>query len=181
MPSGDPLSLEVQPPAGTALRIDFDPDCLRELRIAAESQNSGMQSRCWSLEDDPDWGSVGELSLIAASFEDGSLLAVAALRPREADGHDADVLEGVTVSPQGDAVRLQEVLLSAEYGPNGEPRRLGLELYEGVDGPPVRVGADRLATAEQAATGDRAGERSLFRIRMAGTAGVGLHELIRGA
>jgi hypothetical protein len=180
MPNGELLSLELQPPSGNALRVDLDPGCVRDLRTGSKSRGGGTTNRCWSLASDLDWGFVAELSLIAASFEDGGMLAVAALRPREADGHDADILDGVMVSPQGDAVHLEEVLLSAEYGPDGKTRRLGLELYKGLDGPPVRVAADRIATAE-AATGDRAGERSVLRIRMAGTPGVGLHELIRNA
>jgi hypothetical protein len=178
MPNGEPLSLELQPPSGNALRVDLDAGCVRDLRTGSKSRGSGAPNRCWSLANDFDWGFVAELSLIAAGFEDGGLLAVAALRPREADGHDADILEGVMVSPQGDAVHLEEVLLSAEYGPDGKARRLGLELYKGSDGPPLRASANRLTSPEQVA-GDRPAEASTWRIRMAGMPGTGVYELTR--
>jgi hypothetical protein len=175
MPSGESLSLELPEPSGDAFRVHVDPECVRELRAA---RGNGTPRRCWSLANDPDWSVVGELSLMAAGFEDGAVLAVAALRPREAGGHDADVLEGVVVSPEGDAARMDEVLLSTEYGPDGKARRLGLELYEGVDGPPTRVAADRLASTEPAA-GDERTEVSTWSLRMAGTPGGGTYELIR--
>ena len=175
MPSGESLSLELPVPSGDTLRVHLDPECVRELRAAPDN---GTPRRCWSLADDLDWSVVGELSMIAAGFEDGAVLAVAALRPREAGGHDADVLEGVVVSPEGDAARLEEVLMSSEYGPDGKARRLGLELYERVAGPPIRVAADRLASTEPTA-GDERTEASTWNLRMAGSPGVGTYELIR--
>jgi hypothetical protein len=175
MPSGEPLSLELPEPTGEPLRVHLDPECVRELRAG---RGNGMPRRCWSLADDPDWSVVGELSLMAAGFEDGAVLAVAALRPREAGGHDADVIEGVLVSPEGDAARLEEVLLSSEYGPDGKARRLGLELYERLHGPPIRVAADRLASTGPAAGNERS-EASTWSLMMAGAPGVGTYELIR--
>jgi hypothetical protein len=180
MPSGESLTLELQPPFASALRIDWDPECLRELQRKGQYQRGGTPDRCWSLAADPDWGAVRELSLLSACFNDGALLAVAALRPREANGHDADLVEGVMVSPDGDTVRLHEVLLSREYGPDGKARRLGLELYERVDGPPVRLAADRVATEGETAEGAGGGGSS-WTLSMAGTPGIGVHELIRGA
>jgi hypothetical protein len=178
MPDGESLTLELQPPFASVVRIDWDPACLRGLQGDGESQSGGTTRRCWSLATEPDWGAIRELSLLSASFDDGTLLAVAALRPKEADGHDTDVVEAVIAPPGGEAVRPREVLLSSEYGPDGRARRLGLELYEGGDGPPVRVAADQLATTNQAAESASATE-SPWTLSMAGTPGVGVHELIR--
>jgi hypothetical protein len=112
--------------------------------------------------------------VISASFEDGALLGVAALRPREAAGHDADAVGAVLVSPEGEVARPYEALLSTEYGPDGKARRLGLELYEEPTDPPVRVVADQLAQPRQG-TGR---EQTAFGLRMEGRSGTGLHELI---
>jgi hypothetical protein len=76
-------------------------------------------------------------------------------------------------------MRLHEVLLSTEYGPDGRARRLGLELYEGPDGPPLRVAADRVGTVEEASEDDGVREHARLSLRMEGTPGTGLHELIR--
>ena len=105
--------------------------------------------------------------MISASFDDGALLAVAALRPRGAAGHDADAVGAVLVSPEGEVARPHEALLSTEYGPDGEPAALGLELYEDPTGPPLRVVADRVADARPGA----GGEQTALRLRMEGTPG----------
>ena len=112
--------------------------------------------------------------MISASFDDGSLLAVAALRPLGVEGHDAEAVGAVLVAPQGEAARLHEALLSTEYGPDGRARRLGLELYESSTDPPIRVVADRVADAGE----DTDGERSALTLRMEGTPGAGLYELM---
>ena len=93
--------------------------------------------------------------MISASFDDGSLLAVAALRPLGVEGHDAEAVGAVLVAPQGEAAQLHEALLSTEYGPDGRARRLGLELYESSTDPPIRVVADRVAEARDDADGKR--------------------------
>ena len=77
-------------------------------------------------------------------------------------------------APQGEATQLHEALLSTEYGPDGRARRLGLELYEDPTDPPVRVVADRVAEARQ----DGGREQTALRLRMAGTPGAGLYELM---
>jgi hypothetical protein len=176
MSGSEPLSLELEPAAGTAPRIEWDVESLRQLGAAVEGSAEDAQPG-WRLATEPDWDAARALSLISASFEDGALLAVAALRPREAEGHDADAVEAVLISAEGDVIRPHEVLLSVEYGPDGSARRLGLELYEGADGPPIRVAADRVGTAHAASDG-AVREQAPLRLRMEGTPGAGLHELV---
>jgi hypothetical protein len=159
MPGSEPLTVELAPVVGAAPRIEWDVESLRRLQAGAEAAAPEDAGPSWRLATEPDWDAVRALWLISAGFDDGALLAVAALRPREAEGHDADAVGGVLISAEGDVIRLHEVLLSVEYGPDGSPRRLGLELYEGADGPPIRVAADRVETE--------------------GTPGTGLHELVR--
>ena len=160
--------------AGPPLRLEWDVDALRELADRDQRDVSGAQAT-WRLEGEPDWQHASALRLISAAFDDGSLLGVAALRPPEAAGHDADAVEALLISPEGEVTHLQEALLSTEYGPDGTARRLGLELYQDAGGPPVRVAADRAGKVHEA----EGGERSALTLRMDGTPGTGLHELVR--
>ena len=130
MPSGDPLVLDLGPPGGPAVRIEWDLEALRELTANKPDPGADQARPTWRLAQEPDWDLAGALRVVSASFDDGALLAIAALRPREAVGHDAEEVGAVLISPQGEATRLHEALLSTEYGPDGKARRLGLELYE---------------------------------------------------
>jgi hypothetical protein len=174
MPSGDPLVLELGPASGPALQVEWDVDALRELSATRHHGGTGEARPTWRLAKEPDWERTSALRVISASFDDGALLAVAALRPRGAAGHDTDAVGAVLVSAQGEVAQLHDALLSTEYGPDGRARRLGLELYEGSSGPPIRIVADRVADARQG-TGH---EQTALRLRMEGTPGTGLHELI---
>ena len=173
MPSGDPLVLELGPAGGPVLQVEWDVEALRELSATARHPGTGEARPTWRLEREPDWERASALRVISASFDDGALLAVAALRPRGAAGHDADAVGAILVSAQGDVARLHDALLSTEYGPDGRARRLGLELYEGSTGPPIRVVADRVADAREGA-----GQQTALRLRMEGVPGTGLHELV---
>jgi hypothetical protein len=176
MPSGERLILELDPAGGPALRVEWDVDALRDLSATSRQPGAGEAPPAWRLEPGPDWERVSALRLISATFDDGALLAVAALRPRGATGHAADAVEAILVSPEGEVSRPHEALLSTEYGPDGSARRLGLELYEESAGPPVRIAADRIADAGD---GDgAAGGGTALALRMDGTPGTGLHQLI---
>jgi hypothetical protein len=174
MPSGERLVLELGPPGGSALRVEWDVDALRDRDATRHEAGSGGATPVWRLEPEPDWERTSALRLISATFDDGALLAVAALRPRGAAGHDADAIGAIIVSPEGEVTRPREALLSTEYGPDGRARRLGLELYEEAGGPPVRIVADCINDAREGA-GD---ERTALALRMEGTPGTGVHELI---
>jgi hypothetical protein len=176
MPSGERLVLELDPADGPALRVEWDVDALRERGAAGGQPGTTEAPPAWRLEPGPDWEGASALRLISATFDDGALLAVAALRPRGAAGHDADAVGAILVSAEGEVTRPHEALLSTEYGPDGTARRLGLELYEDPAGPPVRVAADRIAGADD----DAGGQQSALTLRMDGTPGSGLHELIEG-
>ncbi len=178
MPNNEPMALALEPSDGPALRVEWDVESLRELRNAGARPDADEARPRWRLEGEPDWEQISALRLISASFDDGALLAVAALRPRLADGHDAETVGAILISPEGEVIRLHDALLSTEYGPDGRVRRFGLELYEGSDRPPIRVAADRVGTVEGASEGG-AGEEAPLRLRMEGTPGTGLHELIR--
>ena len=174
MPSSDPLVVELGPAVGPALRVEWDVEALRELSRVARQPGTGEPRPTWRLEREPDWERASALRVISASFDDGALLGVAAVRPRGAAGHDADAVGAVVVSAQGDVAQLHDALLSTEYGPDGKARRLGLELYGDPTGPPIRIVADRVADARQGA----GREQTALRLKMEGIPGAGLHELV---
>jgi hypothetical protein len=142
-----------------SLRVVWDADALRSLETAAESPP-------WRLDGEVDWSANEALRVVSAGFEDGAVLAVAALRPAGAAGHDADTVAGVLVEPDGSDRAMHEVLISTETGPDGRVRRVGLELYEEEELMPLRVAAD----------GD-----GLMEFRLEGRRGHGRFDLLQGS
>jgi hypothetical protein len=133
----------------------------------------------WSVEGEVDWGRAEALRLVSALFEDGRELAVAAIRPRDAAGHDAETL-GSHLVEDGEAVAVEEALLSTEYDAGGLPRRLGLELWLDSERPPLRVSADRDGEPRVSGEGIRR-QTTRMSFRLGGTAGSGLYEVLRPA
>src|SRR5436190_13020371 len=78
---------------------------------------------------------------IAVAFSDGGLLALSAARPDGAGDHGAEEIVAALVGPEGEAVPIEEALLSTQYDADGRHRRATLELWpEGEAQPPLRAG-----------------------------------------
>jgi hypothetical protein len=65
---------------------------------------------------------------ISAWFGAGEGVVLTALRPRGAKGHDADEVTA-TVFEEGTALPVADPRLSTTYTPDGDPRRISLELW----------------------------------------------------
>jgi hypothetical protein len=76
-----------------------------------------------------DWSRVELVRTLTVSLDEGSLLAVAAARPAGAAGHGDEAVSALLAEPDGGTIRFDEPLLSTEYDPGGEPRRVGIELW----------------------------------------------------
>ena len=174
MAEGEPLALTLGASGGPRIRVEWDAAALGELNARPLDADDTEGPPSWRLETDPGGDGTGTLRVISASFDDGALLGVAALRPPGATGHDADTVGAILVSAEGEASELHHALLSPEYGPDGRPRRVGLELYEDPADPPTRVAGDCVAEARR---GPR-GEQTALRLRMEGTSGTGVHEVV---
>jgi hypothetical protein len=159
---------------GERLRLTWDRGIAESL---AGGGPAGQARSPWRGADGVDWEGVEALRLVSAVFEDGRTLAVAALRPRGAPGHDADSV-GHHFVEAGEPVDLVDALLSTEYDADGLPRRIGLELWAEDDTPPARVAADRKGEAEVSGDGVRR-EVALMSFRLEGTGGIGLYEVLR--
>jgi hypothetical protein len=172
MASADSIALDL----GTnGTSVEWAADGVRALGAA---DPSAPPDPVWRLDGELDWDAVDSLRVVSAAFEDGRLLALVAVLPTGAAGHDEAVLRGALVEPDGEVLELAEALLSMEYAADGSPSRIGLELYTDPEAVPLRVAADR-EQAEAAAKGARAVIPMTF--RMEGARGAGLLELVSGA
>jgi hypothetical protein len=130
------LALEFDAPTGEALRFEWRPDAFAAIDPAAPAADPP-----WTLGGQLDWDEIEMVRVLTARLGDGRLLAIAALRPAGAEGHGDELIAGAL--GDGDSfTQLAQTLLSAEYGPDGRPRRVGLELYPADDGLALRIAGD---------------------------------------
>ena len=158
MTDGRSLRVEV---SGEGTAIEWDLDALSGIGEVSEAP--------FSLPEDLDGERWQLARMLSAAFDDGQLLAVAALRPKDARGHGDEAVAGVLVR-DGEPIALEETLLSVEYDRDGAPRRVGLEIYEAEDSLPLRIAGDRAG----AANGD-----TTFAMRNGDTPGTGRLTVVR--
>jgi hypothetical protein len=116
---------------------------------------------------------------IGIVFSDGGLLAISAMRPRDAAGHGEEAVTAVLCDPDGAPVEATETLLSTEYGPDGVQRRATLEVWiNGDDGQPLR-GAGTLISAARVDRDGLAADVAFFRWSVEGREGLGHYEVVR--
>ena len=176
MASAEPPSFALEPgKGGRAVRLTWSREALELAGVPGADEIPSP----WSVEGEVDWDEAEELRLVSALFEDGRELAIAAIRPRGATGHDTESL-GAHLVDKDEPVEVREVLLSTEYDAGGLPRRLGLELWVDPEGSPLRVAADREGEVEMSGEGIRR-QTARMGFRVAGTAGSGLYEVHRPA
>jgi YD repeat-containing protein len=161
-------------PAGEEVRVEWDGEALGRL-----GRDRRAERGLWRLAGELDWDEVEALRVLSGRADDGRVLAIAALRPRGAAGHGEDAVGG-TIVADGGAEELAEVLLSTEYVGEAEVHRVGLELYRTEDGMPLRAAADATGTESEVVGGVRR-DRIALDLRLAGSPGAGLLEVLRRA
>ena len=168
------VAIELTDPAGEPLRIEWTTEALAALDPAASDQ-----APVWRLGGELDWDEVEALRVVSGRLDDGRLLAIAAVRPVDARGHGEEVVAGVLGDSTG-FDPLAEALLSTEYGSDGLPGRVGVELYREGGELPVRIAADVTATA----AGEQGGVRrtsAALALRASGSAGAGILDVLTRA
>jgi hypothetical protein len=168
MATPEPAVVSIELGGDEPVRLRWDP-------VATE--DDGPAATAWELESQPDWRHLEGIRLVSAQFDDGSVLGVAALRPREARGHGDDVVIARLVGAEGEETTTSDALVSVEYDAGGAPRRLGIELWPEPDSAPLRVAADREADTEGRSAGGR--DAVALNFRLDGAAGIGLYEVLR--
>lgn len=136
----DVVALEFESPAGELLRFEWDEERLAKLQPTAESEP------VWQLAGELDWDEVERVRVLSARLEDGRVIAIVGLRPTGAEGHGDELTVGLLGS-DGSVSGLDESLLSTEYGPDGLPRRIGLELYATEGSLPLRIAGEVTAVS----------------------------------
>jgi hypothetical protein len=132
------------------------------------------ESRPWHLHGEPQ-PEVSALRVLSARFGRNGALLVAALRPADADGHDAEWPRGLLRSSEG-VQELHEVLLSTEYDGDGAARRIGLEMYDEPDGYAIRAAGDAKSFSASESDGWRR-EVVHLDFRLHGEDGVAVYEI----
>jgi hypothetical protein len=165
------VAIEFTAPGGQPLRVEWPAEALAEA-----SPDAAHDSRAWRLEGELDWDQVEALRVLSAGLGDGRAVALAALRPAGAAGHGEELVAALLVA-DGAAEEIDQALLSTEYGPDGLPRRVGLELYRADDPIPLRVAAD-VTASEVEREGGVADVRATLEVRRDGTRGAGVYEIL---
>ena len=165
------VTLEFTDPAGEPLRIEWSTEALAGM----VTPDAGAEP-AWRIGGELDWDEVAGLRIVSGRLGAERLLAVAALRPREAGGHGDELVAGALGDPEGFG-QLDEVLLSTEYGPERAVRRIGLELYLDDTGLPIRVAGDAIATDEEVQGRIRRAWAS-FELRSGGDEGIGVLDVL---
>ena len=169
----DRLAVEL-PSGGAPVGVEWDAIELAELRPGLTPER-----RLWRLSGEVDWARVEALRVLSGRLGDGRTLAIAALRPVHASGHAEESTAGL-IGPGADLEPLREILFSTEYGPEGRPRRIGLELLAGDSELPLRLAGD----AREASSDSREGmarERTSLELRLGDSTGTGVLEVLRRA
>jgi hypothetical protein len=116
---------------------------------------------------------------IGVVFSDGGLLALSAVRPQGSGGHGDEIVATVLCGPDGAPIDVSESMLSTEYGGNGVPRRVTLELWiDGEEGQPLR-GAGTLISSSSVRRPGLNSEIAFFRFSVEGREGLGHYEIVR--
>jgi hypothetical protein len=168
------LALEFTDPAGEPLRIEWRTEALAALDPTAQDREP-----VWRLGGELDWDEVETLRVVSGRLDEGRLVAIAALRPAGATGHGEEIVAGALGDSEA-LDRLAEALLSTEYGADGLPSRIGLELYRDGGALPTRIAGDVTATAASEQGGVRRLSAALA-LRSSGDAGAGVLDLLTRA
>lgn len=159
--SGPGIELTVSPagePATGPGAHDFDQLCRVQGRFvlggAEHAVDSGGRRGSRAGLDLSELESIRDVS---AWFDPGEGLALTALRPRGAEGHDRDQVSAAVFEPTG-AVSVADPRLSTTYTADGLPVRVSLELWldqdPDVEQYPRRAAGEALAARAASADGE---------------------------
>ncbi len=135
----------------------------------------GGRGHMWG---EPDWDRMGSVRTISAWIEDGTGLALSAIRPTAGDGHDADSTWAALLGPSG-ALAVEDPRLSTTYDDEGRQRRAGLELWVGEEDSYPRRAAGEAVCGAALDLGALQLDCAFFRWRVDGRPGVGRYDILR--
>lgn len=163
----EPVAIELRAPGGAGISVEWLAEDLERIDPASAAEGP------WRLPGRVDPEELESVRMLGGRLGDGRVVAVAALRPAGASGHGDEVVRGL-LGPAGELEPLAQVLVSTEYGPDGLPRRIGLELYESEGAVPLRVAGT--ATGAPGRRGDGAVIRVALELHHGGERGTAVYE-----
>jgi len=180
------LELELSP-VGHSIRLQGEAIPAEELiacRVLGTLRREGeaREFACLGVRSqaaEPNWSRIQRYRSLAVAFSDGGLLALSAVQPAGAEGHDADEVVAALSGPEGEPTPIEEALLSTQYDSDGRHRRATIELWpEGEAVPPIRAGGS-IVCVTSLAVGDLQLDTAFFRWSLDGRPGLGRYEVLR--
>ena len=135
----------------------------------------GQRGHAWGEIDLQDVALVRSLS---AWLGTDRAIALAAVRPAKARGHDEEVVAAWLIE-DGDPVAIAEPRLSTTYDGEQHQRRAGLELWVAEDSDYARRAGGEVVCGTTIELGDARLESAFLRWRMEGRQGVGRYDILR--
>jgi len=141
----------------------------------------GQRGRSWGA---PDWDRIDLARTMSAWLDERLAVAVTAVRPARAAGHDAEavaayILEAPPDDGQAVPRRMADPRLSTVYDGEGRQRRAGLELYADEEDDHARRLAGDATCGTSLDLGRLRLECAFFTWRMEGRTGVGRYDVLR--
>lgn len=137
----------------------------------------GQRGHSWGA---PDWSRLAASRTLAAWFGPDLGVAVSALRPEGAGGHDEEARWGALLGPDG-VLPVADPRLSTTYDDAGHQRRAGLELWLSDDDDHPRRAAGVLLCGSTLDLGSLRLDCAFLRWHMEGRVGVGRYDVLRRA
>ena len=143
----------------------------------------GQRGHAWGVSG---WEDMELARTLSAWWDEDRHVALAAVRPAGAKGHEAEEVAAWLVGPaeedgEVELRRIDEARLSTTYDGEGRHRRAGLELWpEPESSFPVRA-SGRVVCGTSLELGRLRLDAAFFRWRMGGREGVGRYDVLRRA
>jgi len=137
----------------------------------------GQRGHSWG---EPDWDRISSTRTVGAWLDDGTGMALSAVRPAGATGHEPEAT-WAAVFGTGGSRRVDEPRLSTTYDEEGRQRRAGLELWVGEDDDyPWRASGEVLC-GSTLDLGQLRLDCAFMRWRTVGRTAVGRYDVLRRA
>jgi hypothetical protein len=144
---------------------------------AHELRGLGQRGRAWG---EPDWERIDSTRVLAAWLDDGTGIALCAVRPAGASDHEEEATWAALLGAAG-TLRVDEPRLSTTYDDSGRQRRAGLELWVGEEDSYPRRAAGEVVCGSTLDLGQLRLDCAFVRWRMDGRTGVGRYDVLRRA
>lgn len=137
----------------------------------------GTRTHAWGQ---PDWERIGSTRSVAAWLDDGSGLALCAVRPAGTADHEHETTWAALLGAAGN-LRVDEPRLSTTYDDAGRQRRAALELWVGEQDSAPRRATGEVVCGSTLDLGRLRLDCAFLRWRMDGRSGIGRYDVLRRA